>query len=169
MVRIFPRIQSSTKACAKGERVQFFRLEAEKDRFMEKVEKVQSDMLRCIKSWSVTRDAWKQRASHFTSESLHGKASFALQQADMHQEMIERMKLKMYSTGYGHLLYLKEGEAFWKHVQAVRDGKAPLRMTMDDLVREGYSLPVGLAESIKKDALAASKRREARGNRKERK
>ena len=50
MVRIFPRIQSSTKACAKGERVQFFRLEAEKDRFMEKVEKVQSDMLLGIES-----------------------------------------------------------------------------------------------------------------------
>lgn len=86
-----------------GERVQFFRLEAGKDRFMEKVEKVQSDMLRCIKSWGVTRDAWTQRAAHFTKESLHGNASFALQQADMLQKMIERMKPKMYSTGYGHL------------------------------------------------------------------
>lgn len=42
-------------------------------------------------------------------------------------------------------------------------------MTMDDLVREEYNLPVGLTESIKKDARAASKCREARGNRKERK
>lgn len=125
-------------------------------------------MLRCIQSWTVTETAWRQRALHYASNAQHGHATFARQQAHMHQEMIGRMKETMYSAGYGHLLFLPARQPFWKHVQSVREGKTPLRMTVEDLEEKKYVLPEGLVEKVKRERTATEKRKEARANRKDR-
>lgn len=77
------------------------------------------------------------------------------------------MKDKLYSAGYGHVLFLPEGQPFWKHIEAVRKGKSPLRMTVEELVEKEYVLPEGLAERVQEERLASEKRKKSRANRKE--
>ncbi|KAF8873364.1 hypothetical protein CPB84DRAFT_1895273, partial [Gymnopilus junonius] len=95
-----------------GDRVQWFRAEAEMQRWREEWEIKQAEFLHCIHYFDRLSNAWSELAS------LHsgGKASYAKKTAAMYRETGNRAKNLLIDAGYGHLLEL-DGPALVSHFQ----------------------------------------------------
>ncbi|KDR81111.1 hypothetical protein GALMADRAFT_136164 [Galerina marginata CBS 339.88] len=84
-----------------GDRVQWFRAEAEMERWREEWEIKQADFLRCIRSFNKMSSVWEEMAR----ESIEGgKRAYAKHKSALFKEM-ERHAKKLFSdAGYGHLI-----------------------------------------------------------------
>ncbi|KAK0434678.1 uncharacterized protein EV420DRAFT_379643 [Desarmillaria tabescens] len=86
---------------ARGDRVTFFRAEAERDRWLEQWEIKIAEFLRCIRSPGQYAVTWKVLAS--TNKSL-GFRQYALEKANMYMMLGARAKQEFETLGYGNVL-----------------------------------------------------------------
>ncbi|KAK0470868.1 hypothetical protein IW261DRAFT_1572702 [Armillaria novae-zelandiae] len=84
-----------------GDRVTFFRAEAEKDRWLEQWEIKIAEFLRCIWSFDQYTTMWKALAT--TDKSL-GFKQYALEKANMYTMLGARAKQEFETLGYGNVL-----------------------------------------------------------------
>ncbi|KAK0472410.1 hypothetical protein IW261DRAFT_1571030 [Armillaria novae-zelandiae] len=84
-----------------GDRVTFFRAEAEKDRWLEQWEIKIAEFLRCIRSFDQYTTTWKALAT--TDKSL-GFKQYALEKANMYTMLGARAKQEFETLGYGNVL-----------------------------------------------------------------
>ncbi|KAF8994071.1 hypothetical protein BDZ89DRAFT_1181898, partial [Hymenopellis radicata] len=132
-----------------GERVRWYRLSAERDRWLEATEKGQADK----------RNAWMRRAKVYDAEGPEkaGYAAYARERSWLYQDFLDRMKDRVYRAGFGHILHLPRDKALWEHVRDVREGKQPMQKTPTDLKKENVCLPAGLEESWVKAVAKATR------------
>ncbi|KAF9016473.1 hypothetical protein BDZ89DRAFT_961870, partial [Hymenopellis radicata] len=111
-----------------GERVRWFRLEAEMRRWREHHERKQMEFLNAIRNRTKERDAWKDCATAFeaTQPEKPGYVAYAREQAARYNDDLERAKRRVTEAGYEHILELPSDELFYKHCERVRNGKAPM-------------------------------------------
>ncbi|KAF9026451.1 hypothetical protein BDZ89DRAFT_1161242 [Hymenopellis radicata] len=117
-----------------GERVRWFRLEAEMRRWREHHERKQTEFLNLIRNRTHERDAWKDRAIFLekTRPEKPGYIAYAREQAARYNDGLERAKRRAREAGYGHILEASSTEPFYKHCQRVRNGKEPMYYDEND-------------------------------------
>ncbi|SJL18668.1 uncharacterized protein ARMOST_22265 [Armillaria ostoyae] len=84
-----------------GDRVSFFRAEAERDRWLEQWEIKIAEFLRCIRSFDQYAVTWKVLASN--NESI-GFKQYALEKANMYAMLGARARQEFETLGYGNAL-----------------------------------------------------------------
>jgi len=84
-----------------GDRVQWFRAEAEMERWREEWEIKQADFLRCIRSFAKMSSVWQVIASN-TVEA--GKCAYAKHKSAVFKEMEKHARTLFNDAGYGHLI-----------------------------------------------------------------
>lgn len=92
-----------------GDRVQWFRAEAEMQRWLEEWELLQAEFLRCIRAFKKSHEIWKELAA---SNSEPGYAAYAMKTATMFAKMEVTARNTFITSGYGHLL-LKVKDDDW--------------------------------------------------------
>jgi hypothetical protein len=100
-----------------GERVRWFRLEAEVRRWREQHERKQFEFLCLILALERERDSWTACA---TTHPKPGYAAYAHRHAAMYTEMIARTKQRLKAAGYEDLLSLPADEPIYKHFERAR-------------------------------------------------
>jgi hypothetical protein len=89
-----------------GERVQWFRAEAEMQRWQEQVEQKLAELLRTIRSFSKMKETWTdlslRQDSHFP-----GRIAYAKEKASMYEMMESDCRKKLADAGYKHLLSIE--------------------------------------------------------------
>lgn len=124
-VRILTRQAQNQKhiliAC-QGDRIQWFRAEAEMQRWQEEVERMQAKFMRCIRSFSRMEDAWMNVATSAPDKAGH--AAYAKRQAAMWARMKRECRMKFTEAGYSP--DLEKGEILADRVAAVREADAKL-------------------------------------------
>ena len=98
-----------------GDRVQWFRAEAEMERWLEESEFLQAQFMCCIRSFTKMRDIWTVLAQ---SSSQPGHIAYAKKTAEMYAKMANDAQAKFTLAGYGHRV-LQKGEILADHI--VRD------------------------------------------------
>ncbi|KAF8810573.1 hypothetical protein BYT27DRAFT_7091579, partial [Phlegmacium glaucopus] len=93
---------------AEGDRVQWFRAEAEMERWREEWEAKQADFLRCIRSFGKMADVWQtlstREPENCSKACERGRIAYAKQKSAMFQEMACHAKDVFRSAGYGELI-----------------------------------------------------------------
>lgn len=100
-----------------GDRVQWFRAEAEMQRWLEEWELLQAEFLRCIRSFKKSQGIWKQLA---TSNTNPGYAAYAFKTAAMFAKMEVTARNTFITSGYGHLLCHDEDWILADYITAER-------------------------------------------------
>lgn len=115
-----------------GNRVQWFRAEAEMLRWQEHHEIKQAEFLRVLQSFTAQKNTWLQAADLVKSKdpSKLGYIAYAREQAAMLDDMIERTRQCFMEAGYAHVLYRPEGELLVDFLRRVRNGTAPMCVPM---------------------------------------
>ncbi|PBK67941.1 hypothetical protein ARMSODRAFT_1019986 [Armillaria solidipes] len=115
-----------------GNRVQWFRCEAEMLRRQEQHEFKQADFLCVIRSFTAEKNVWMQACEMLTSEepSKIGYLAFAREHIAMMDAQIERTTTRLKEAGYAHLLDLPWGELLSSHLSRVRAGEAAMWVPM---------------------------------------
>jgi len=80
-----------------GDRVQWFRAEAEMQRWQEQLEAKQADFLRCIQFYKKMSEVWAQLA---TSSDTAGRAAYTRRTSAMYDAMAQSAKALFISAGY---------------------------------------------------------------------
>ena len=80
-----------------GDRVQWFRAEAEMQRWQEQWEAKQADFMRCIQFYKKMSEVWSQLA---TSSDTAGRAAYARRTSAMYDAMAQSAKALFISAGY---------------------------------------------------------------------
>ena len=104
-----------------GDRVHWFRAEAEKARWQEEWEIRQADYLRCIRYFGKMAEIWKclvKDSIADTSLVQLGKNAYARKKSHMYRSMKEHAVKLLTAEGYGHLL--DDSKPFYKHMEDVR-------------------------------------------------
>ncbi|TFK35116.1 hypothetical protein BDQ12DRAFT_726248 [Crucibulum laeve] len=99
-----------------GDRVQWFRAEAEMQRWLEEWEIKQADFMRCIRSFSKMHEVWTELA---TRNSNVGHITYAKQKVVMYATMEREAKHRFALVGYGDRI-LKEDEILADLIQKDR-------------------------------------------------
>ncbi|KAF8955769.1 hypothetical protein BDZ97DRAFT_1709000 [Flammula alnicola] len=99
-----------------GDRVQWFRAEAEMERWQEEWEKTQADFLRCIRFFGKMHDVWMQLAG---SSSNGGSKAYALKKSAMFKTMERNARDHLNRAGYSHLV-LKDSQILADLIQEER-------------------------------------------------
>jgi hypothetical protein len=89
-----------------GDRVQWFRAEAEMQRWQEEWERKQAEFLRCIRSFGKMSDVWAELSKSSPSK---GHASYARKKSAMFARMRQVAQAKFDSAGYANRT-LEEGQ-----------------------------------------------------------
>jgi hypothetical protein len=84
-----------------GDRVQWFRAEAEMERWREEWEIKQADFLRCIRSFNKMSCVWDEMARNSTKV---GKCAYAKHKSALFKEMEQHARKLFNDAGYGHLI-----------------------------------------------------------------
>ncbi|KAJ3495980.1 hypothetical protein NLJ89_g10547 [Agrocybe chaxingu] len=84
-----------------GDRVQFFRAEAEVQRWQEELEIKQADFMRCIRTFATLSSIWARLSS--TSSSA-GAAAYARKRSAMYKEMEHDARRHFTAIGFHHLV-----------------------------------------------------------------
>jgi hypothetical protein len=104
-----------------GDRVQWFRAEAEMERWREEWEAKQADFLRCIRTFCTMSNVWQIMAS---SSSELGRVAYAKQKSAMYREMEYDAKDTFSKAGYQdlvrHLIDYPEGKILAEFVTTER-------------------------------------------------
>lgn len=105
---------------ASGDRVQWFRAEAEMRRWLEEWEIRQADYLRCIRYFQTMAQIWQGLVTICSDDNLVqlGKNAYARKKAQMYTDMANHAIELLTTEGYGHLL--DDKKAFYEHIEAVR-------------------------------------------------
>ncbi|KIM46597.1 hypothetical protein M413DRAFT_22998 [Hebeloma cylindrosporum] len=82
-----------------GDRVQWFRAEAEMQRWQEEWEIKQADFLRCICMFSTMSDVWQALGK----DNIKGKAAYAKKKSAMFKAMENEARSKLSKAGHGNL------------------------------------------------------------------
>ncbi|RDB28165.1 hypothetical protein Hypma_001335 [Hypsizygus marmoreus] len=99
-----------------GDRVQWFRAEAEVERWQEQWETKQAEFLRCIRSFGKMQFVWTELAD---SQTTIGHIAYARQKAAMYARMARDAQAKFNTAGYSHCM-LKDGEILADQIQIDR-------------------------------------------------
>src|SRR5215471_8085830 len=86
-----------------GDRVQWFRAEAEMQRWQEQVEQKLAELLRTIRSFGKMKDIWSQLSS-MQPNTLPGHIAYANRQSAMYARLESDSKKKLGEAGYKRLL-----------------------------------------------------------------
>ena len=89
-----------------GDSIQFFRAEAEMQRWQEEWESKQADFLRCIWAFSKSSDVWQELSK---TASLDGEVAYAKKKSVMFQEMAKVAKSEFLAAGYEDRLATMNG------------------------------------------------------------
>ena len=84
-----------------GDRVQWFRAEAEMERWREEWEIKQADFLRCIRSFSKMASVWEEMADNSIEA---GKRAYARHKSAIFKEMEKHARSVFNDAGYGNLI-----------------------------------------------------------------
>jgi hypothetical protein len=93
-----------------GDRVQWFRAEAEMERWREEWEVKQADFLRCIRSFGKMADVWQKLSAGASKPegcsraSEPGRTAYANQKSAMFRDMERHAKTMFRNAGYGELI-----------------------------------------------------------------
>jgi hypothetical protein len=93
-----------------GDRVQWFRAEAEMERWREEWEVKQADFLRCIRSFGKMADVWQKLSAGASKPegcsraSEPGRTAYANQKSAMFRDMERHAKTTFRNAGYGELI-----------------------------------------------------------------
>ena len=91
-----------------GDRVQWFRAEAEMERWREELEAKQADFLRCIRTFRKMADVWQTLSTggpgYCGEPGEMGRIAYAKQKSAMFREMERHAKDTLRSAGYGELV-----------------------------------------------------------------
>jgi len=105
--------------------VQWFRAEAEMERWREEWEAKQADFLRCIRTFDKMADVWQTLSARDPERlSERGRMAYAKQKSAMFQEMACHAKDTFRRAGYGdlvdHLIDQPEGKILADFILAER-------------------------------------------------
>lgn len=101
-----------------GDRVQWFRAEAEMQRWQEELEIKQAEFLRCIRSFGRMKEIWTALSNRATSIGL---VAYAKQKAAMYSKMEIQCRNKLQVTGFGRILeVVKDGQILADHIASER-------------------------------------------------
>jgi hypothetical protein len=103
---------------AEGDSVQWFRAEAEMDRWHEQLEIKQAEFLRCIRSFNRMKEVWNLLAEQQPHEKP-GHQAYARQKSAMYKHMENDGREKLKAAGYGALLE-EDGMTLVDHILAQR-------------------------------------------------
>lgn len=101
-----------------GDRVQWFRAEAEMERWQEEVEIKQADFIRCINYFGKMSDVWMSLQGSITSP---GKIAYAKKKSAMFKEMELSARHLFAKAGYSHLLNLTNEKPHAHYVMEERN------------------------------------------------
>ena len=103
-----------------GDRVQWFRAEAEKDRWLEEWEMRQADYLRCIRYFGSMSEIWRGLVVDTAkSDSVQlGKNAYARKKGHMYADMKKHAIDLLVNQGYGHLW--NDNRPLYEHLEEVR-------------------------------------------------
>ncbi|KAK0477811.1 hypothetical protein IW261DRAFT_1565594 [Armillaria novae-zelandiae] len=104
----------------KGERVGFFRAEAERDRWLEQWEIKIAEFLRCIMSFDKYAETWAQLATKPKNRDRPGYEAYAREKVHMYSSFAKRARLEFINLGYEKALDRKEGERVQDFLMAQR-------------------------------------------------
>ena len=90
-----------------GDSVQFFRAEAEMQRWQEEWESKQAEFLRCIRAFHKSSDVWKELSK---TASRGGEIAYANKKSTMFQEMAELATSEFIAAGYEDRLTTLSGD-----------------------------------------------------------
>ena len=108
-------------AFVSGERVQWFRAEAEMQRWQEQVEQKLAELLRTIRSFDKMSKTWT--ALSLTQPSnLPGHIAYAKKKASMYEKMGSNCEKKLEGAGHKDLLSMKG--TLVDYVEAMREKQA---------------------------------------------
>jgi hypothetical protein len=93
-------------ALLSGERVQWFRAEADMQRWQEQVEQKEAELLRIIRSFDKMKETWTA-LSLIQANHLPGHVAYAKKKASMFEAMENDCKKKLEGAGYKHLLSME--------------------------------------------------------------
>jgi hypothetical protein len=85
-----------------GNRVQWFRAEADMRRWQEQIEQKLAEFLRCIRSFGKMKDGWTKLAFS-QSPDLPGHVAYAKKTADMYARMERDAERRLDDAGYNGL------------------------------------------------------------------
>lgn len=105
-----------------GDRVQWFRAEAEKQRWQEELERKQAEFMRCIRAFARMADVWTHVAK--AKPESAGQVAYARRQAAMWARMESECRARFEEAGYSP--DLEPGEILADRVAAVREADAKL-------------------------------------------
>ncbi|KAK0457624.1 hypothetical protein IW261DRAFT_1430688 [Armillaria novae-zelandiae] len=103
-----------------GERVGFFRAEAERDRWLEQWEIKIAEFLRCIMSFDKYAETWAQLATKPKNRDRPGYEAYAREKVHMYSSFAKRARLEFINLGYEKALDRKEGERVQDFLMAQR-------------------------------------------------
>lgn len=89
-----------------GDRVQWFRAEAEMQRWQEQVEQKLAELLRTIRSFGKMKETWTE-LSLTQASNLPGHVAYAKKKASMYETMENDCRRKLEGAGYKHLLSME--------------------------------------------------------------
>jgi hypothetical protein len=104
-----------------GERVQWFRAEADMQRWQEQVEQKLAELLRTTRSFDKMSKTWTALSLTQLS-NLPGHIAYAKKKASMYEQMESNCKKKLEGAGYGDLLSMKGTVV--DYVEAMREKQA---------------------------------------------
>lgn len=102
-----------------GDRVQWFRAEAEMQRWQEQAEQKLAELLRTNRSFQTMERTWTTLAS---ANTLAGHQAYARQKAAMYKRRVERVQGLIVAAGYQELLL--ENASIINRVQLERQREA---------------------------------------------
>lgn len=102
-------------AACSGDRVQWFRAEAEVQRWLEQLERRHGDFMRCIKYFGKMKEVWRNLA---VSQPTPGHSAYALERSAVYHRMEINCRQLYKDVAEPMLLNLKEGQTL---AQAVMD------------------------------------------------
>lgn len=82
-----------------GDRIQWFRAEAEWRRWLEQIEIKHAEFMRCIKSFEKMKQVWTSLAEYHSDDSRPGHVAYARQKAAMYGRMQQECTTRYNSCG----------------------------------------------------------------------
>ena len=112
--------QCLTYSVASGDRVQWFRAEAEMQRWQEEWKMRQADYMRCIRFFRAMGEIWMSLVTDGSNDDLVclGKNAYARKQARMYADMDDYAVKLLSDQGYGYLL--DDKKPLYQHLDEVR-------------------------------------------------
>ncbi|KAF9022665.1 hypothetical protein BDZ89DRAFT_1137177 [Hymenopellis radicata] len=119
-----------------GDKVQWYRTEAEMDRWQEDHETKQAKFLRSLRSYEEDRRAWTARTDAIAKDgtddlATKGKIAYGRERIALFNSMIQRTERRMRVAGYGHIMHFRTAKELYTHLKDVRLGKSPMVVKSD--------------------------------------